>query len=280
MITISCASSKNDNSNIIETFESIAETLATIPFETVFPTVVPTEPTSPIETEPILFDKNITFTYEYINNGDVMPYGLFTPSTASDGESKPLIVWLHGKGEFGITEAEFNNKSLPKILKESELEGFDAYVICPHVTGYWYAEHWFWNNAVDNVKNLLDWFIEEYNIDASRVVISGHSSGGVGAMWIAHELDGYFNKLVVMSGAWIGDKIYEIDIPTIGYVENSGTHYNFMKYTFEPVFGEESLTVYNASHSDINEIVFSEDLDGNNRCDVIEWMLEEVDTEN
>ena len=130
-VAISCASSKNDT-NIIETLESIVETLATIPIETILPTIAQTLPS---ETEPILFDKNITFTYEYINNGDIMPYGLFTPSSAGDGKPKPLIVWLHGKGEFGITEAEFNNKSLPKILKESEFEGFDAYVICPHVTG-------------------------------------------------------------------------------------------------------------------------------------------------
>ena len=35
----------------------------------------------------------------------------------------------------------------------------------------------------------------------------------------------------------------------------------------------ENLTVYNAEHSDIPELVFSEDLDGDNRADVIEWMF-------
>ena len=221
------------------------------------------------------FSDDITFSYEYVNNDEVMPFGLFTPSTATDGESKPLILWLHGMGEFGVPEDVFNNKSLPKILKESTLDGFDAYVICPHMAyGKWYAPHWFRPWAVENVKNLIDWSIEKYNIDVSQVIISGHSSGGVGAMYIAHELPLYFDKMVILSGEGIGEKIYNIHIPAKGYVENSGRHHDYMKYIFEPVFGEENLTVYDATHSDIPELVFSEDLDGDNRADVIEWMFD------
>lgn len=236
------------------------------------PTEPETEPTEP--TEPTIFSKDIILSYEYIDNGEIMPHGLFTPLNSSE-EPKPLIVWLHGMGEFGVDVNTFNNSSLPKILKETTFEGFDAYVVCPHIIGKWYAPHWFRPQAVNNVKNMIDWFIENYNIDQSKIMISGHSSGGVGAMYIAHELPEYFCKMAILSGEGIGDKIYKINIPAKGYVENSGRHYGYMKYVFEPVFGEENLVIYNAQHSDIPEIVFTEDLDGNNRIDVIEWLLQD-----
>jgi pimeloyl-ACP methyl ester carboxylesterase len=102
----------------------------------------------------------------------------------------------------------------------------------------------------------------------------GHSSGGYGALHMAYALPEYFSKLVVLSGASVGDRINKIKIPTRGYTENAGAHHYFMSNGFVDVFGEDSLTVYNAGHGDIPRLSFTEDLDGNNRSDLVEWMFD------
>jgi predicted peptidase len=62
-----------------------------------------------------------------------MPYVLYTPSTATQSESIPLIVWLHGSGEVSAGPELFLNSGLLKVLNDWSLEGFNAYVLCPHL---------------------------------------------------------------------------------------------------------------------------------------------------
>lgn len=86
-------------------------------------------------TEPEYFAQDITFTGEYIESEDVMPYALYTPSSAADGAPVPVILFLHGRGEYGGGEHNFMNAGLPLVMNRWELEGFRACVICPHMTG-------------------------------------------------------------------------------------------------------------------------------------------------
>ena len=209
-----------------------------------------------------------------------MPYVLYTPSTAEESDSIPLIVWLHGGGEVGVGATSLLNSGLLKTLNEWSLEGFNAYVLCPHLSWKWIG-NWSSQSAVNNVRDLLDMIIENYNIDTDHIIITGHSLGGDGAAYMAWKLPEYFSKLVVLSGFQSYANRDEITIPTIGYVgtvrcgESSGSVY-YMTNTFAAIFGEENTFSIESSHASVPHDAFNEDKDGNNRSDVIEWMFADI----
>lgn len=231
------------------------------------------EATEP-EYEPVVFGEEITFTSEYVKDEGVMPYLMYTPSTANDGGDIPLIVWLHGSGEKNVAPSWFECVGLPAVLNNWTLEGFNAYVICPQLTGEWNPGYWSCDISVNNVRNLIDRFVETHNVNTDKIIITGHSLGGQGSLYMALNMPEYFSKLAVLSGYPINGDVSEIQIPTVGYVENTGTSYSFMSGTFAPVFGDDVTTVYSAAHGAIPQVAMTEDKDGNNRSDLIEWMLE------
>lgn len=239
-------------------------------------TVAITEPTKP---EQNLFGNDIAFSCEYIANGKVMPYALYTPSKASEGDSIPLIVWLHGSGEKDVGKATFFNRGLPKVLNEWTLEGFNAYVLCPHLYGKWNPGEWASSDSLLNLQTLLDTIIDEYNVDPDRIIISGSSLGGIGATYMAWKLQGYFSKLVVVSGYRSQAKLDEITIPAICFAGTvrKGEHeacVKFMEGEFASTFGKENTFSRETSHSKLPSVIFNEDKDENGRSDLIEWMLE------
>lgn len=230
---------------------------------------------APEATEPVVFGEEITFTWEYISSDDTMPYAVFTPSSASESEKVPLIVWLHGSGERDTNEYCFMNRGLPQVLSEWDLEGFNAYVICPQQSGVWNTESWADDRAADYVRQLIDRFVAEHNVDTDRIMIGGFSSGGKGAMYMTLRLPGYFSKLVVMSSQRLEDgDITQIKIPTIGFSECTVTYYSFMMAEFPAVFGEDSVRYYNVTHAEVPYTAFHDDQDGNNRSDLMEWLLD------
>lgn len=211
-----------------------------------------------------------------------MPYVLYTPSTATQNESIPLIVWLHGGGEVGVGSESFLNSGLLKVLNEWSLEGFNAYVLCPHLAWRWNFGNWRNQYAVNHLQQLLDTIIENYNIDINNIIIVGHSLGGDGAMYMACELPNYFSKLVVLSGYWSSPNLEKIVIPVRGYVgtvqygEDYGSVYH-MTHDFATIFGKENVFMVEASHGEVPKATFTEDKNNNNRSDIIEWMFDKLE---
>lgn len=276
----SCVNADSDDSNATTATIVPTETVVvTNPVELAEPTeiIVETTPTIP-ETEPIVIDEDITFSYKYVSEEGIMPYGLFTPSTADNNKETPLIVWLHGSGEKDVDESTFSNRGLPYVLNTWTLEGFDAYVLCPHLKWEWNYGAWCLPESKEYLQDLIDKFISEHNVDTEKIIITGHSLGGQGALYMAHELPEYFSKLAVFSGYWTDVDITEIDIPTIGYV--GMVYYGEDEYSsmymaghFEPAFGEENTFWVPTGHGNLPYVVFNEDKDEDGHSDVIEWML-------
>lgn len=227
-----------------------------------------------MEEEPVVFGEEITFACEYVSSEDIMPYALFTPSTAEETDAVPLIVWLHGRGECGATENWFMHTGLPQVLSEWELDGFNAYVICPQLSGQWNMGYWDNSRTAADLKNLLDRFVAEHNVDTERIILCGFSAGGVGAMYMAIQMPDYFSKLVVMSSLQLyGRDVSQISIPTVGFSENAVSVGSFMKSEFPAVFGENSVRYYDVKHNAVPNAAFNDDTDGNHRSDLVEWML-------
>lgn len=248
-------------------------------------TVAPTEPPIVSEYYDQYFDESIEFCSEYISDGEVMPYALYTPSTLDETKKTPLIVWLHGSGEVGATEDVFFDRGLPKTMNEWVLNGFNAYIICPHLARNWNTGRWNKETTKNNLQALLDKFMMEHNIDTEQVVVVGHSLGGQGALYMAHELPEYFSKCVVLSGYNSGVDISEISIPTIGFVGTreageDGTSVNYMVGSMAEFFGTNNVISLQASHGGLPKIVFNLDSNGNHRPDLVEWMFGDLDNLN
>lgn len=222
-------------------------------------------------------DPSFKFSYSYINDGTSMPYGLFTPSNISQNEETPLLVWLHGSGEVGTGQGQFDGAGLVKVLNNWNLDGFNAYVICPHLTGS-YRGSWANQTSLKNLNALIDKFIASHKIDKDKIMLSGHSMGGLGSMYVAYHSPDRYSSLAVMSGYNPGVDLNGIKIPTVGYVgtpaagEDSSS-YNFTVGTFKNRFGEANTFVRNATHGGLPRAAYTEDLNKDNKSDLMEWML-------
>ena len=221
--------------------------------------------------EPIISDKNITFTYKYVSEEDYMPYALFTPSTVNNNQDIPLIVWLHGGSEFNAKENIFKQYGLLKVLNNWKLDGFNAYVLCPHVAGKFFTSGvWVKEITTNNLFNLIDKFVKENNVDTNKIILAGHSQGGRGTLYAAYQRPEFFSALIVLSSA---DPTIDITtlkhIPAKGYSEG----YNYMKTKFANTFGKENYTEFKTTHGNIPNMAFNQDENNDNKSDVIEWAL-------
>lgn len=252
----------------------VAETESCIIEETVCAETACVE-TVPVEAEIPLFSSEITFSGVYIADGEHMPYALYSPSLQQDVEI-PIIVFLHGRGERNATESWFMSVGMPQIMNDWYLEGFSAYVICPQLYGSWNCDSWNNRVAAGYVMDLLDQVTQDYAVKTDSIFLVGFSSGGMGAMKMAELYPDYFSKLVVMSAPASGiESMKSIKIPTIGISEMEVSYNSFMKQAFPAVFGENSVRFYPVKHAEVPSAAFNDDVDGNNRSDLVEWLLED-----
>ena len=229
------------------------------------------------EQELILFSKDITFNYSWVSDGEYMPYILYTPSCADEYDEIPLIVWLHGTGQIGVSEWEFRNWSLPAVMENWTLEGFNAYVLCAQLSNPF--NNGTWNNptSMQYVKDLLDNFISEHNVNRNKVYILGHSLGAVGSVYMAHEMPEYFAACVAMCPYYQGFDITEIAIPVMIYVGSPGGGEDEISYRYalkiQDALGDDSVIVFPTSHGGVPKMAFNLDQNENNRSDLIEWLF-------
>lgn len=235
-----------------------------------------------------VFDADITYEYDYLQDEGGMLYALYTPSTATENKSLPMIVWLHGMGEFTQGEGWFKNTGLLEVMNNWSnygLEGISAYILCPHSNHSSQA----WTNSTEEqkLKTLLDNIIEEKNIDKDNIFLAGHSSGANGAIYMACHMPEYFSKIVLMSGFGFqnyctADEYKNLGIETRAYTgDTSAGEFSYSvgptKNTFEPLFGSEN-TFYldNTSHGNVPKVAFTMDVDedGNGRSDLFEWFFD------
>ena len=236
-------------------------------------TTVPTE--IPEETSIDYFNKDTEFEFEYVHSDDYtsLSYSFISPVEEPD-YPMPLIVFLHGQGEVGYGEPGFTTRSLTRILTEWPLEHFNAYVICPSLRSGGWVGHY----LKDQMQKTLDIFIENHNVNTNKIIICGHSLGGIGTQFMAYELQDYFSAQAIISGYNVATEIEKITIPTRAYVgqRTYGEDANSENYTMtrlKDAFGEEAIYSLQTGHVPALKVSFTLDEDGNNRSDLLEWMF-------
>ncbi len=107
-------------------------------------------------------------------------------------EGYPTILFLHGAGERGDSVQALTMWGPPKIAKE---KGLPFIVISPQCP----KGHW-WTSMMYSVKELLDHSIKTYNIDTTRIYLTGLSMGGYGTFEFSLLYPEYFAAVAPMCG--------------------------------------------------------------------------------
>lgn len=134
-------------------------------------------------------------------------YLMFLPKDYSKaGKPSPMIVFLHGSGERGNDLDKVKAWGPPAIVEKNP--NFPFIVLSPQCPdGEW------WNSFL--LKAMIDNVLAKYNVDKSRVYLTGLSMGGFGTWELAMAYPNYFAAIVPICGGGNPQLISRLkDIPT------------------------------------------------------------------
>jgi pimeloyl-ACP methyl ester carboxylesterase len=124
----------------------------------------------------------------------LQPYRLFVPASYDAAKAAPLVIALHGMG--GNENSMFDGYGGTGALqREAEKRGF--LVVCPkgRDTASMYR-----GAAETDVLDVLAEVQRDYNVDAKRIYMMGHSMGGYGTWSIAMKYPEKFAALGPIAG--------------------------------------------------------------------------------
>lgn len=160
-----------------------------------------------------------TFTYQSHTNANIanysMPYRLFVPAGYSANTSYPLVLFLHGAGERGTdNNAHITSSKGASLWAETANQAsYPCFVVAPQCPAnkQWVNTNWSLGSySITNVpmstelkmvKNIIETLQTQYNIDASRLFITGLSMGGYGTWDFILRYPTMFKAAVPICGA-------------------------------------------------------------------------------
>lgn len=122
-----------------------------------------------------------------------MDYLLYLPNDYSTDPARkfPLVVFLHGAGERGSDVKKVAIHGPPKLVAAGKQ--YEFILLSPQC-----PDDRLWN--IDHLEALLDDVLEKYNVDRSRVYLTGMSMGGAGTWsWVSRP-DNPFAAAVAVCG--------------------------------------------------------------------------------
>jgi predicted peptidase len=134
-------------------------------------------------------------------------YLAFLPkSYSAKGAPVPLIIFLHGSGERGSDLNKVKAWGPPAVAEQDP--SFPFMVVSPQAPeGEW------WHARL--LKGMIDDVLAKYNVDRSRVYLTGLSMGGYGAWDLAISYPQYFAAIAPVCGGGNTIRIAQMkNVPT------------------------------------------------------------------
>jgi len=138
---------------------------------------------------------------------DVLRYRYMTPLDYQPGESYPIVLFLHGGGER-------ENPDNPNAINKSQINGqpawanafgdpaarqkYPAFLIAPQSP----ARPLSHSATTDELRLVLQKFIDNYNIDMDRIYVTGLSMGGAGTNAMLKAFPDFFAAGAPVCGRW------------------------------------------------------------------------------
>lgn len=120
----------------------------------------------------------------------------------------PLILQLHGAGERGngCDDLSLVDKhGFSKMAQNGEYECIFVMPQCPKDS--------FWAARVESIHKFIEQLKEEFNIDDSRVYLTGLSMGGYGTWYTAMAKPGVFAAIMPICGGGMAWNSKVLDMP-------------------------------------------------------------------
>jgi predicted peptidase len=125
------------------------------------------------------------------------PYQVYVPSDFSDERTWPVILYLHGEGEFGSDGVSQTNAGLGPAIRKNP-ERFQGIVIFPQFSsadrGGWQGEGT--TVALEALKDTM----KEFSGDPNRIYLVGNSLGANGIWYIASRDPDRFAAILAICG--------------------------------------------------------------------------------
>lgn len=114
-------------------------------------------------------------------------------------EEWPLILFLHGAGG-GVYDSKFvMSYGLPEVLYSGDQpEDFPFVVVSPQAPP---NTAWWDEDTLPVLHALLDEVIDRYQVDPTRVYLTGLSAGGYGSWWLATAYPEKFAAMASVAGS-------------------------------------------------------------------------------
>ncbi len=124
-----------------------------------------------------------------------MNYLLYLPEDyGKEKKQWPLMIFLHGAGERGSNLNKVKVHGPPKLIGQGK--EFPFIIVSPQCP----LEKW-WPTMIETVMVLIDEITEKYDVDESRVYLTGLSMGGYGTWTIASTHPDRFAAIAPICGA-------------------------------------------------------------------------------
>jgi len=145
------------------------------------------------------FHREVSQTYE-TNYFIYLPEGY-----ESDSKQWPLVLFLHGAGERGADIEFVKRNGPPKLVEEGR--SFPFILVSPQC-----PERTIWDNKL--LIALLDEIESKYNIDKSRVYLTGLSMGGHATWSLAIQYPERFAAIIPVCARGYSQDVYVLkDVP-------------------------------------------------------------------
>jgi predicted peptidase len=232
-----------------------------------------------------------------------MPYRIFIPDEYNLEKSYPLILALHGMGRRG-------NDNLRQITNEAEWatayaksevqKEFPSFVLAPQTPqGTTFSPQWP-RRADDEaeiktfnydvlpqpesykmVMKILFDILDEFNIDRSRIYVTGNSMGGFSTLYFAISNPDLFAAAMPFAGGGDPSKAYRVAHMPIWIHHGDADHIVSVKFSrimLEALesaggLGEHKYTEYKDGNHGVYRNAFSIDENKNGIPDIVEWLL-------
>lgn len=110
----------------------------------------------------------------------------------------PLILFLHGMDERGQDVRLVKKHGIPKIVEE--WDEFPFVTLSPQC-----PEGYVWTDLLDSLHALLEVVLQEYQIDVTRMYLTGLSMGGYGTWHLAEAYPNLFAAIAPICGGTLPD---------------------------------------------------------------------------
>ena len=148
----------------------------------------------PSKTSPNFLSNNTHAHYMQGSYAD-LGYLLYYPDNLDLSKKNPLVVYLHGFGEFGKNRlSALENTVFGSNMKNGRFGG--AIFLAPQC-----ASSNKWRGCSKDLVNLIDDIVSKYNVDTKRISITGHSDGGAGTYIILSLYPDKFSAGAIIAGA-------------------------------------------------------------------------------